>query len=358
MLAYSGDVDTSAAIAWLIERRAEVIAVTLDIGQGRALERIRERALAAGALRAHVLDMRDEFVHEFVLRTLQAGAVQCDRAPLAGALAAPLMARKLLELAALEQVDIVAHGARRVEARIARSIRLLNPTVDVMAPAHQWGMSRAEAAAYAKLRGISIPLEGRSGFTVEQNLWARSIECIDADPGAELDNQYALTKSPQDAPREAAYVEIEFNGGVPIAVNDIPMPLTELIGNLETIGGVHGIGRSDVLTRNGAGAPRRTLSEAPAAAVLYAALDELERAVMTRDVRRLKHQLSVEYAELIDAGEWFTPKREAIDGFVSRVARDLTGTVRMRVFQGSCRAIRVATTAQRVAEEREALRGS
>src|SRR5689334_21852748 len=230
VLAYSGGLDTSVAIAWLREKYgAEVIAVTLDIGQGRELTDVRERALAVGAARAHVLDVRDEFASDYILPALQAGALYGDRYPLATALSRPLIARKLVDVARMEGAAIIAHGCNgkaNDELRLELGVRALDPSMTVLAPARIWGMSRDEIVAYARARHIPIPATAEGPYTVDTNLWGRSIERgVLEDPWQESpEDIYALTRAPRDCPDEPAYVEIDFERGVPLRANGIEMP--------------------------------------------------------------------------------------------------------------------------------------
>jgi argininosuccinate synthase len=345
VLAYSGGLDTSVAIPWLAERyEAEVIAVTLDLGQGRELDKIRERALATGASRCHVLDVREEFARDYILPALQAGAIYEDRYPLATSLGRPLIARKLVEIAGMEQATAIAHGCTgkgNDQVRIDVSARALNPKIRVIAPARVWNMSRPDEIEYARQRGIPVPATKASPYSTDENLWGRSIECgVLEDPWAEPPEEiYALTKSPADAPDAPAYVEIEFVRGVPANVNGVAMPFAELIGSLETIAGAHGVGRIDMLENRLVGIKSREIYEAPAAVVLHTAHRELESMVIPRDLQRLKRQLSQLYADLVYNGLWFTQTRQAIDAFVREVQQRVDGTVRLKLFKGDCRVV-------------------
>lgn len=345
VLAYSGGLDTSVAVPWLAERfNAEVIAVTLDLGQGRELDDVRERALAVGAVRCHVVDMREEFAREYILPALQAGALYEGRYPMATSLGRPLIAKQLVEIAEIEAASAIAHGCTgkgNDQVRIDVSARALNPAMRVIAPARMWGMSRPDEIAYAQARGIPVPATVDSPYSTDANLWGRSIECgVLEDPWAEPPEEiYTLTRSPAECPDTPAYVEITFVDGVPTEINGVPMPLVELIDSLETIAGAHGVGRLDMVENRLVGIKSREIYEAPAATVLHAAHRELEMMVIPRDLERVKHDLSRTYADLVYDGLWFTPTREAIDAFVASVQVRVTGTIRVKLFKGDCRVV-------------------
>jgi argininosuccinate synthase len=333
------------AIPWLKEKyNAEVIAVTLDLGQGRELTQIRERAMATGAVRCHVLDVREEFARDYILPALQAGAMYEERYPLATALGRPLIAKKLVEIAQMENATAIAHGCTgkgNDQVRIDVSARAIDPKIQVIAPARVWGMTRPEEIEYARVRSIPVPTTKSSPYSTDENLWGRSIECgMLEDPWNEPpDDIYALTKSPAEAPDAPAYVEIEWAKGVPIAVNGVAMPLVELIGSLETIAGVHGVGRIDMVENRLVGIKSREIYEAPAGIVLHRAHLDLEGLVIPKDLQRLKQRLSQEYADIVYNGLWFAPTREAIDAFVANVQRRVTGTVRLKLYKGDCRVV-------------------
>ena len=345
VLAYSGGLDTSVAIAWLAEKYdAEVIAVTLDLGQGRELTDVRERALAVGAVRAHVLDVRDEFARDYILPALQAGALYEDRYPLATALGRPLIARKLVEVARMEGARTVAHGCNgkaNDELRLELGVRALDPSMRILAPARSWGMSRQEEIEYAKARRIPIPSTIDSPYTVDTNLWGRSIERggLDDTWQESPEDIYALTRSPQSCPNEPAYVEVEFDRGVPIKANGVEMPLVELIESVEIIAGAHGVGRIDMVENATTGMKSREIYEAPAAVVLHTAHRELEKLVIPRDLERLAHDLGRAYADLAYNGRWFSLTREAIDAFTQTIQPRVAGAVRLKLFKGDCRVV-------------------
>ena len=345
VLAYSGGLDTSVAVRWLADRYdAEIVTVTMDLGQGKELDDVRERALAVGAVRAHVVDVREEFAREYVLPALQAGAVYEDRYPLATALGRPLIAARLVEIAKFENAGIIAHGCTgkgNDQVRIDVSARALAPAIRVVAPAREWGMTRPDEIEYARAHGIPIPASVDNPYSTDANLWGRSIECgVLEDPWTEPPEEiYALTRAPTACPDVPAYVEVEFEAGVPTKVNGVAMPLGELINSLDTIAGAHGVGRIDMLENRLVGIKSREIYEAPAATVLHTAHRELEALVIPRDLERLKHDMGRTYADLVYNGLWFTPAREAIDAFVAKVQERVNGTARLKLYRGDCRIV-------------------
>ncbi len=345
VLAYSGGLDTSVAVKWLADKYdAEIIAVTMDLGQGKELDDVRERALGVGAVRAHVVDVREEFARDYIVPALQAGAMYEGKYPLATALGRPLIAKKLVEIAQFENASRIAHGCTgkgNDQVRMDVSARALDPGIGVVAPAREWGMTRPDEIEYAKAHGIQVPTTVESPYSTDSNLWGRSIECgVLEDPWTEPpDDIYALTKSPTECPDVPAYVEVEFEAGLPTKVNGVGMPLTELINSLETIAGAHGVGRIDMVENRLVGIKSREIYEAPAAVLLHTAHRELESLVIPKDLERLKDSLGRTYADLVYNGLWFTPTREAIDAFVAKVQERVTGTVRLKLYRGDCRVV-------------------
>ena len=345
VLAYSGGLDTSVAVKWLADKyEAEIVTVTVDLGQGKELDDVRERALAVGAVRAHVVDAREEFARHYVLPALQAGAIYESRYPLATALGRPLIAKKLVEVAEMEDAGMIAHGCTgkgNDQVRMDVSSRALNPSIKVVAPARVWGLTRPEEIKYAQQHGIPVPASVENPYSTDSNLWGRSIECgVLEDPWVEPpEDIYTLTKSPVEAPDVPAYVEIEFESGVPTKVNGVKMPFAELINSLETIAGAHGIGRIDMVENRLVGIKSREIYEAPAACVLHAAHRELEALVIPRDLERLKASLSKAYADLVYDGLWFSVTRESIDAFVASIQKRVSGIVRVKLFKGDCRVV-------------------
>lgn len=345
VLAYSGGLDTTVAIRWLAEKyNAEIITVTLDLGQAEELTNVRERALAIGALRAHVIDAREEFARDYVLPALQARAMYEERYPLASALGRPLIAKHLVAVARMEGADAVAHGCTgkdNDQIGLDVSIHAVDPDMRVIAPAREWDMSRSDEIEYARVRNISVPVTTASPYSIDSNLWGRSIECgVLEDPWIEPPEEiYTLTRAAKDCPDDPAYVEIDFERGIPLRANGIDMPLLELIESLETIAGAHGVGRIDMVENRLMGIKSREVYEAPAAVVLHMAHAELEKLVIARDLERLKHEMGRTYADVVYNGLWFSQTREAVDAFVAAVQPRVAGTVRLKLFKGDCRVV-------------------
>ena len=345
VLAYSGGLDTSVAIPWLAEKyRAEIVTVTVDLGQGKSLDDTRERALAIGAARAHVIDARDEFARDFIVPALHAGAMYEGRYPLATALGKPLIAKYLVEVARIEGTPLVAHGCTgkgNGQVRMDLSARALDPDIKVIAPAREWDLTWPEELEYAKARGIPLPASAESPYSTDANLWGRSIECgVLDDPWEEpSEDIYILTKEPTESPDRPAYVEIAFERGIPVSINGIAMSLVELLQSLDTIAGAHAVGRIDMVENRLVGIKSREIYEAPAAVALHMAHKELQTFVTPRDLERLTSDLAVKYADLVYNGLWYTPTREAIDALVKKVQEKVTGVIRLKLFKGDCRVV-------------------
>ena len=345
VLAYAGGLDTSVAVPWLAERYdAEVVCLTLDLGQGKDLQSVRERALSAGALRAHVLDVREEFAQEYILPALQADAVYGGRYPLATALGRPLIAKKLVEIARIEGASAIAHGCTgkgNDQVRIEVSARALMPSLRVIAPAREEAMSREAKVEFARQRSIPVPPDTPSPYSIDANLWGRSVqrgilEDTWVEPPAEI---FTLTKDPSQCPGEPAYLELAFERGVPVAVNGVAMPFMDIIASVGTIAGDHGVGRIDMIENRLVGIKTREVYEAPAAVVLHLAHADLEGFVSPRDLQRVKQEMAARYADMVYDGAWYSPVREAMDAFVAKVQERVTGVLRVKLFKGSAHVV-------------------
>jgi argininosuccinate synthase len=350
VLAYSGSLETAAAIPWLADHfgegnapgdRAEVIAVMVDVGRKPGLVEARARALALGALRCHVVDVREEFVRDYVLPTLQAGAFYDDRSPLPSALARPLIARKIVDVAQMEHAAAIAYGAGGGYdgASLDVLIRSVDSSLDLIAPSRRWRMSPAALLAYAESHGIPAAPPLGSPHQIAANVWGRSIALDPAqDPWSDVpDDLFELTRAAEGTPDQPAYLDIEFERGLPTRVNGIEMLLLEMIESLETIAGAHGIGRTDTIVSRPDGTKYREIGEAPAAVILHGAHRELEKLLLPPDLIRLIHRTGRTYSDLIQSGRWFSETREALDAFTRSVQAHLSGTIRLRLFKGECR---------------------
>ncbi|MDX1918169.1 MAG: argininosuccinate synthase [Candidatus Caenarcaniphilales bacterium] len=343
VLAYSGGLDTSIAIRWLQENRAdEVVAVAIDLGQKEDLEFVRNKALKIGASQSFIVDARQEFCDEYIIPAIKANAQYEFEYPLATALARPLIAKKINQVALETGADSVAHGCTAKgndQVRFEVSWKALNPKLNVIAPAREWGAlcDRGKAIEYAQTHNIPVGLSKKSPFSIDLNLWGRSVECgILEDPTVEPPEEvFALTKSLQEAPDKPTYLEIGFREGMPVSLDHEELKLYELIEKLNQIAGEHGIGRVDQLENRLVGIKSREVYEAPAAVVLLRAHRELEYMVNPKDLMHFKAGIDQKYGQLIYDGMWFSPFREALDGFIAKTQERVTGSVRMRLFKGS-----------------------
>ena len=340
VLAYSGGLDTSVAVPWLQEKYdAEVITCTIDLGMVD-LETIRQRAYAVGASEAVTVDGRDTLVNEFLWPALRAGAIYEGQYPLATALGRPLIARYLADVAREHNADAVAHGCTgkgNDQVRIEVGVSTLAPGVELIAPIREWGMNREDEVEYARQRNLPIA-PSNNKYSTDENLWGRSAEAGELeDPWNEPpEDAYEWTTSPAAAPNEPAYVEIRFEEGIPTAVDGEAMAGVALIGHLNGLAGVHGIGRIDHLENRLVGIKSREVYESPAAVLLHAAHRALETMTLSREQSRFKERIAQEYAELVYNGLWYTAHRHDLDAYVDSTQRHVTGDVRLRLHKGSC----------------------
>ncbi len=342
VLAYSGGLDTSVAIRWLKEQyNLEVVALTIDVGNERDFSAIQQKALKVGAVKALVKDAKELFVKYFIFPALQADAIYEGQYPLATALARPLMAKLLVDTAVEEEASAVAHGCTgkgNDQVRFDVSINTLAPNLKIVAPAREWGMSREQTIDYAQRYSIPVPITAASPYSIDENLWGRSIECgVLEDPWVESPEEvFAWTKSPGEAPNAPDYVEIGFEEGIPITIDGEKMDGVSLIQRLNELAGRHGVGRIDHLENRLVGIKSREIYEAPAAAVLLQAHQALEAMVLSKDQLRFKQKVAVEYADLIYNGLWFTALHQDLAAYIKSSQRFVTGTVRLKLFKGGC----------------------
>jgi argininosuccinate synthase len=342
VLAYSGGLDTSIAIRWLQERYESSIAtLTMDLGGKVDLEAARQRALAIGAKRADVIDVRDEFIREYVWPALQAGALYEGVYPLATALGRPLITKHLVRIALEEEAFAIAHGCTgkgNDQVRFDVSAAALAPELKVVAPAREWNMTRDEEIAYAQEKNIPLDLNKRSSYSVDENLWGRSIEAGDLeDPWVSPPEEaYAWTVSAADAPNTPREVEIGFERGIPVSVDGKHLDGVPLVELMNELAGANGVGRIDHVENRLVGIKSRELYEAPAAIALNMAHRSLEGMCLTKEQSRFKDSLAAEYADMVYNGLWFTAHRRDLDAYVMSTQRHVTGTVRVRLFKASC----------------------
>ena len=341
ILAYSGGLDTSVAVAWLREQHdTEVVTLTVDVGGGSLRDGVADRAISAGASRAYVVDARDRFVRSFVWPHLQAGAVYQGAYPLATALARPLIAQLLVEVAGREGAGAVAHGCTgkgNDQVRFDVAVHALDPGLEVIAPMRVgMGLSREEEIDYALARGIDIPVSKASPYSVDANLWGRSIETgVLEDPWvAPPADVYEWTVDPGSAPAPVE-VTIAFEGGVPVELDGQPVGPAELVERLDDLGGGHGIGRIDHVEDRLVGIKSREIYEAPAAAILHAAHRALESLCLTKDTLRFGRLVSDELARLTYDGLWFSALHRDLRGYVASSQRVVSGEVRLRLDHGA-----------------------
>jgi argininosuccinate synthase len=341
VLAYSGGVDTSVAIKWLQEKyNMEVIAFSVDVGNEPNFPAIREKALKLGAIKAVVADAKKAFIEEFVFPALKANAMYQGQYPLATALARPLMAKLLVETALKEGAKSVAHGSTgkgNDQVRFDVSVAGLAPELKILAPARDWEMTRDETIDYAKRHGIPLPVTAESPYSIDQNLWGRSIECgVMEDPWAEPPEDAFIWVKPIDkTPDKAEYVEIEFAKGIPVAINGRKMEGVALVQHVNDLAGKHGIGKVDHIEDRVVGIKSREVYETPAALVLIQAHRALESLTLSKEQLRFKELVSAEYAALVYNGLWFTSFREDLTAYIESSQRFVSGTVRLKLFKGS-----------------------
>ncbi|HDR3900975.1 TPA: argininosuccinate synthase [Bacillus cereus] len=339
VLAYSGGLDTSVAIKWLQEKNYDIIALCLDLGEGKDLAFVKEKALSVGAIKSYMIDVQEEFANEYALMAMQAHTLYEGKYPLVSALSRPLIAKKLVEIAEQEGATAVAHGCTgkgNDQVRFEVSIQALNPYLEVIAPVREWKWSREEEIAYVKENDVPIPINLDSPFSIDQNLWGRSNECgILEDPwAAPPEDAYEMTLALEDTPNKPEFVEIGFEAGVPTTLNGTAYSLAELIKTLNALAGKHGVGRIDHVENRLVGIKSREVYECPAAMTLITAHKELEDLTHVKEVAHFKPVIEQKITELIYNGLWFSPLKQALHAFLQETQKNVTGTVRVKLFKG------------------------
>ncbi|MCX5692863.1 MAG: argininosuccinate synthase [Candidatus Omnitrophica bacterium] len=340
VLAYSGGLDTSVAVSWLADKGYDVIAYMADVGQGGDYDKLKKRAITAGASKVIIEDLKEEFAKDFVFMSLKAGAVYESKYLLATALSRPIIAKGLVEAAKREKAYSVAHGCTgkgNDQVRFEVTVMALAPELKIIAPLREWHMySREEEIEYAKENNIQIDTTKKSPYSLDKNIWGMSIECgILEDPWNEPpEDAYQMTTDPNKAPSKPTYVEIEFEKGVPVKLDGKKRNPVELILKLNEAGGKNGIGRTDLVENRLVGIKSREIYEAPGAWILYHAHKDIESLVLDRELLHFKESIALKYAELVYYGLWFTPLKKALDAFISSTQKQVAGAVKVKLLKG------------------------
>ncbi|CAA7600283.1 Argininosuccinate synthase [Acididesulfobacillus acetoxydans] len=343
VLAYSGGLDTSVIIPWLKENYGcEVIAMAADLGQGEELAPLKEKAIKTGASKIYIENLQEEFVTDFIYPTLKAGAVYEGKYLLGTSFARPLIARRLVEIAEKEGAVAIAHGATgkgNDQVRFELSVKALNPDLEIIAPWRLWDIkSREDAIDYAAARGIAIPVNKERPYSMDRNLWHLSHEGGDLeDPWNEPKRDlYLLGAAPEDAPDEPTHLELGFKEGIPRTLNGEETAPVALLAALNEMGGKNGVGIVDMVENRLVGMKSRGVYETPGGTILYQAHQALEQLTLDRTTYHYKEQVALRYAELVYDGLWYSPLREALAAFVDATQKNVSGTVRLKLYKGSC----------------------
>jgi argininosuccinate synthase len=343
VLAYSGGLDTSVIVSWLKENyTGEVITFTADLGQGEELSGIEAKALASGASKAYVEDIRQEFLMEYAFPTMMAGAIYERQYLLGTSSARPVTAKKMVEIANKEGADAVSHGCTgkgNDQVRFELAVKALNPQLKVIAPWREWNIrSREDALDYAAAHNIPVTSSRKSIYSRDRNIWHLSHEGGPLeDPSLPPpEDMFMITVAPEEAPDQPAYVSIDFEQGYPVGLEGARLGPVELLTRLNELGGAHGVGRLDMVENRLVGMKSRGVYETPGGTILYTAHRALETLCLDRDTMHYKHLVADRFAELVYFGKWFTPLREALWAFVQKTQEPVTGTVKVKLFKGSC----------------------
>lgn len=341
VLAYSGGLDTSVSVKWIQEKYGyDVIALGLDVGEGKDLEAIKTKALNVGAIKAIMVDAKELLAKDYILPALKANCLYEGKYPLSSALSRPLISKLLVETAEKEGAAAVAHGCTgkgNDQVRFEVSVQALNPNLKVVAPVREWGMTRDEEIKYAEENGIPIPVDLDNPFSIDANIWGRACEAgVLEDPWAEApEAAYDWTNPIELTPDAAEYVEIEFEQGVPVALNGEKLALVQLIEALNALGGKHGVGRIDHIENRLVGIKSREVYENPAALILINAHKELEFLTLPREVTQFKTQIDQQMAKIIYEGLWYSPLKPALDAFIEETQKVVSGTIRVKLHKGN-----------------------
>ena len=346
VLAYSGGLDTSIIIPWLKETYpgCEVIAVSGDVGQGTELDGLEEKAIKTGASKLYIEDLTDEFIDDYVFPTVKAGAVYEGKYLLGTSFARPIIAKRIAEIAMKEGADAICHGCTgkgNDQVRFELTIKAFCPDMQIIAPWRIWDIkSRDEEIDYAEAHNIPLKISRETNYSKDKNLWHISHEGLDLENPAN-EPQYnkpgflELGVSPEQAPDTPTYVTIDFEKGVPVAVDGVKMKGSDIVRKLNALGGANGIGITDIVENRLVGMKSRGVYETPGGTILYYAHAALETITLDKQTARVKEQLSHQYADLVYNGQWFTPLREALDAFVDSTQQTVNGTVKLKLYKGN-----------------------
>ena len=343
VLAYSGGLDTSVIIPWLKEHynNCEVIAACADLGQGDELEPVHDKALKTGASKCYIMDLKEEFISDYVWPTVKAGAVYEKKYLLGTSFARPIIAKRIVEIAKKEGADAICHGCTgkgNDQVRFELAIKAFAPQMDVIAPWREWELrSRDQEIDYAAAHNIPIPVSHDHDYSMDRNMWHLSHEGSDLeDPwNAPKDELFIVTNIPEKAPDKPEYVELEYVEGVPVSVNGEKLSPAKLVEKLNEIGIRNAVGITDMVEDRLVGMKSRGVYENPAGAIIYYGHNDLENLCLDRATQSFKQQVSIRYSELVYDGMWFSPLREALDAFVNETQKTVTGTVRMKLYKGN-----------------------
>lgn len=343
ILAYSGGLDTSVAITWLM-KDYDVVAVCMDVGEGKDLDFIHDKALKVGAVESYVLDVKDEFAEEYVLPALQAHAYYEQKYPLISALSRPVISKKLVEIAHKTGATTIAHGCTgkgNDQVRFEVAIAALDPELKLIAPVREWKWSREEEIEYAKANGVPVPANLDNPYSVDQNLWGRANECgVLENPWNQApEDAFGITNSPEEAPDTPEFIDIEFKEGKPVALNGKEMKLADLIQEVNAIAGKHGVGRIDHVENRLVGIKSREIYECPGAITLLTAHKEIEDITLVREVSHFKPILENELSNLIYNALWFSPATKAIIAYIKETQKVVNGTAKVKLYKGSAKVI-------------------
>ena len=346
VLAYSGGLDTSIIIPWLKENynNCEVIAVAADVGQGKELSGLEEKAKKTGASKLYIEDLKEEFIQEYVYPTVQAGAVYENKYLLGTSFARPIIAKRIVEIAKAEGADAICHGCTgkgNDQVRFELTIKAFAPEMTIIAPWREWSIkSREEEIEYAEAHNIPLKINRETNYSKDKNIWHLSHEGLDLeDPANEPQYNHPgfleLGVSPEQAPDEPTYVTIHFEKGKPTAINGKEMNGVEVVTTLNELGGKNGVGLADIVENRLVGMKSRGVYETPGGAILYHAHNKLEELCLDRDTFHYKQQIGLKFADLVYYGQWFTPLREALSAFVDSTQQTVTGDVKLKLYKGN-----------------------